>query len=113
VSGSAIRLPPERTPIFVSALGHATAGTAAPGVVYRVAAEDAATAMLTEPGRFGQPDLSPDGRWLLAPLVAPDGAVRLYAARADARPGVPRSIPMVQATSAPSAGLAPSLRVQP
>ncbi len=113
-SGSAIRLPPERTTIFVSA--HAQ-GTPAHGAVFRVGAEDAAATMLSEPGRFGQPDLSPDGRWMLAPLVSPDGAVRLFAARADARPGVSQSIPLLGTSSTASSGRSaqrpPSLRVQP
>jgi hypothetical protein len=115
-SGSAIRLPPERTTVFVSAETRATdAGASTLGVVFRIGAEDAAATMLSEPGRFGQPDLSPDGRWLLAPLVAPDGSVRLFAARADARPGVSQSIPMLASVASRqrSARRPPSLRVQP
>jgi hypothetical protein len=116
-SGSAIRLPPERTTIFLSALAHGGAIPAggSSGAVFRVGAEDTAATMLSEPGHFGQPDLSPDGRWMLAPLVAPDGAVRLFAVRADARPGVPQSIPLLGPGASParSARRAPSLRVQP
>ena len=119
-SGSAIRLPPERATVFL--IGQQRAGDAAragapKGAVYRVGAEDAATSMLVEPGRFGHPDLSPDGRWLLTGLVAPDGAIRLFAARADGRPGEPRSIPLL--APAPLLGPAsgahglPSVRVQP
>jgi hypothetical protein len=83
--------------------------------VYRVGAEDAATSVLVEPGRFGRPDLSPDGRWLLAGLVAPDGSLRLFAARVDGRPGEPRSIPLLGPSSAAVAGERPlpSVRVQP
>ena len=109
-SGSSIRLPPERATVFLA--GQSRGDAAAKGVVFRVGAEDAASSMLVEPGRFGHPDLSPDGRWLLTGLVAPDGAVRLFAARADGRPGEPRSIPVL----GPSAGRAPELptvRVQP
>jgi hypothetical protein len=114
-SGSAIRLPPERATVFLA--GHAREGDGGnagvvKGAIYRVGAEDAATSMLVEPGRFGHPDLSPDGRWLLAGLVAPDGSVRLFAARADARPGEPRSIPVL-GPSASSAAALPSVRVQP
>jgi hypothetical protein len=134
-SGSAIRLPPERATVFVTARardagagdkaaaspGSARAGdvgdkaAASPGVVLRVGAEDAATAMLSEPGRFGQPDLSPDGRWLLSGLIAADGSVRLFAARADGRPGEPRSIPILGPTPKPAGRdhQLPSVRVQP
>ncbi|HVU52676.1 MAG TPA: hypothetical protein VHL80_18475 [Polyangia bacterium] len=117
-SGSSIRLPPERATVFLAgqtrAPGDDTAA-AAKGVVLRVGAEDAASSMLVEPGRFGHPDLSPDGRWLLAGLVAPDGAVRLFAARADGRPGEPRSIPVLGPSPAPAAGAhgLPTVRVQP
>jgi hypothetical protein len=114
-SGSSIRLPPERATVFLA--GQARAADAAAdarpkGVVFRVGAEDAASSMLAEPGRFGHPDLSPDGRWLLTGLVAPDGSVRLFAARADGRPGEPRSIPVLGPTAATEHQL-PSVRVQP
>jgi hypothetical protein len=121
-SGAAIRLPPERTPVFLTATsraGDATAeGLPKSSAVYRVGAEDAATTMLAQPsrlGRFGQPDLSPDGRWLLTGLIADDGSVRLFAARADGRPGEPRSIPLLgpSATPAGRAHQLPSVRVQP
>jgi hypothetical protein len=117
-SGSSIRLPPERVPVFLAGQTRAPAddaGAAAKGVVFRVGAEDAASSMLVESGRFGHPDLSPDGRWLLTGLVAPDGAVRLFAARADGRPGEPRSIPVLGPSAAPAGrphGL-PTVRVQP
>jgi hypothetical protein len=111
-SGSAIRLPPERVPVFVAGQARATgAAGALHGGVFRVGAEDAASSMLIEPGRFGLPDLTPDGRWLLAGLVAPDRSVRLFSARADGRPGEPRSIPIF-APGAGGAGL-PTVRVQP
>jgi DNA-binding beta-propeller fold protein YncE len=118
-SGSAIRLPPERATVFVAARAATAegkeAGATPNGVVFRVGAEDAATAMLTEAGRFGQPDLSPDGRWLLTSLIAPDGSVRLFAARADARPGAPRSVPLLGPTPKPAGRdhQLPSVRVQP
>jgi hypothetical protein len=124
-SGSSIRLPPERATVFLAGQARAGADAAAAaaagpakGVVFRVGAEDAASSMLAEPGRFGHPDLSPDGRWLLTGLVAPDGSVRLFAARADGRPGEPRSIPVLGPTSTPTSTSAgehalPSVRVQP
>jgi hypothetical protein len=122
-SGSSIRLPPERTTVFLT--GTAKPSTASddrletpppsPGVVYRVGAEDAATEMLVQPGRFGQADLSPDGRWLLVAHVATDGSVRLFAARADGRPGAPRSIPLMGPCARPAGRdyQLPSVRVQP
>jgi hypothetical protein len=127
-SGSSIRLPPERATVFLAGQARSTSASGAPaagavdapaavapkGVVFRVGAEDAASSMLAEPGRFGHPDLSPDGRWLLTGLVEADGSVRLFAARADGRPGEPRSIPVLGPT--PPAGHEhelPSVRVQP
>ncbi|HTA18931.1 MAG TPA: IPT/TIG domain-containing protein [Polyangia bacterium] len=115
-SGAAIRLPPERTPVFLTAKSRAgDAATPKGGAVFRVGAEDAATAMLFQPGRFGQPDLSPDGRWLLTGLIAADGSVRLFAARADGRPGEPRSIPLLGPSAKPAGRghQLPSVRVQP
>lgn len=111
-SGSAIRLPPERATVFVAAR---TSAAETNGAIFRVGAEDAATAMLTEAGRFGQPDLSPDGRWLLTSLIAADGSVRLFAARADARPGAPRAVPLLGPTPKPAGRdhQLPSVRVQP
>jgi hypothetical protein len=122
-SGSAIRLPPERATVFLTGKARPSADTddkassppPGPGVVYRVGAEDAATAMLAEPGRFGQPDLTPDGRWLLTAHIDADGAVRLFATRADGRPGTPRSIPLLGPAPRPPGRdyQLPSVRVQP
>jgi WD40 repeat protein len=121
-SGSSIRLPPERATVFLTGKARpsasaADAGAPAPaaGAVYRIGAEDAASTLLEAPGRFGQPDLSPDGRWLLAAQIAADGAVRLFAARADGRPGAPRSIPMLGPTAKPAGRdhQLPSVHVQP
>jgi hypothetical protein len=115
-SGAAIRLPPERTPVFLTAKTRAAdATTPRGGAVFRVGAEDAATSLLGQPGRFGHPDLSPDGRWLLTGLIAADGSVRLFAARADGRPGEPRSIPLLGPCAKPADRdhQLPSVRVQP
>jgi hypothetical protein len=115
-SGAAIRLPPERTPVFLTAKVRAVdATTPRGGAVFRVGAEDAATSLLSQPGRFGHPDLSPDGRWLLTGLIDADGSVRLFAARADGRPGEPRSIPLLGPCAKPAGRdhQLPSVRVQP
>jgi IPT/TIG domain len=118
-SGSTIRLPPERATVFLAAHARAAddkAGVGAspsPAVVLRIGAEDAAAPMLIEPGRFGASDLTPDGRWLLTSHVGADGAVRLYAARADGRPGGSRSIPMLGPAPARRGSELPSVHVQP
>ena len=105
-SGGAIRLPPERTTVFFSAaaaarLGGAAHGGAAAGGPRRPARrsggargdrgvpgrlEDAATVAITALARLGLPDLSFDGRWLLAPALAADGSVRVLATAVDGRP---------------------------
>jgi WD40-like Beta Propeller Repeat len=120
-SGSAIRLPPERVTVFLTAKARPSTATddklatppPSPGAVYRVGAEDAATAMLVEAGRFGAADLTPDGRWMLVPHVGDDGAVRLFAVRADGRPGAPRSIPMLGPVARAGDHALPTVRVQP
>jgi WD40-like Beta Propeller Repeat len=122
-SGSAIRLPPERATVFLTAQARPQADAddkmesppVPPGVVFRLGAEDAATAAINGPGRIGQPDLSPDGRWLLAGLIADDGSVRLLSAASDARPGAPRSVPILGPTAKPEGRerQLPSVRVQP
>jgi IPT/TIG domain len=115
-SGSSIRLPPERATVFLTGKARPAAGaTTSAGAVYRIGAEDVASVLLEEPGRFGQPDLSPEGRWLLTGHIAADGAVRLFAARADGRAGPPRSIPLLGATAKPAGRdyQLPSVHVQP
>jgi hypothetical protein len=117
-SGSAIRLPPERATVFVTGQARAADAddkAAAQGAVFRVGAEDAATTMLSEHGSFGQPDLTPDGRWLMIAQIGDDGAVRLHAIRADGRAGGPRSIPLLGPTAKPAGRgyQLPSVRVQP
>ncbi|HVZ85377.1 MAG TPA: hypothetical protein VHG72_00285, partial [Polyangia bacterium] len=84
-SGAAIRLPPEHHAVFFAATARAGGGTA----VYRLGAEDAATVVLSNTGRLGRSDITPEGRWLLAPAAAPDGAVRVLAAAIDGRPAPP------------------------
>ena len=54
--------------------------------MFRVGAEDAATVAIAALGRVGTPDLSFDGRWLLAPVAANDGSVRVLSAAVDGRP---------------------------
>src|SRR4051812_45716266 len=79
VSGAAIRLPPERATVFFAAaskppqaspdVAPATPAATVPdeAAVFRVGVEDAATVAIAAVGRLGMPDLSFDGRWLLAP----------------------------------------------
>ena len=87
-SGAAIRLPPERnTRLLRGGVARRGGGAARRrSDVFRVGAEDAATTVIAGPARLGRPDISPEGRWLLAPAAAPDGAVRVLAAPIDGRP---------------------------
>ena len=56
--------------------------------VFRVGVEDAATVAIAAVGRLGMPDLSFDGRWLLAPVQVTDGGFVCCRRRwmADRRP---------------------------
>jgi hypothetical protein len=144
-SGAAIRLPPERATLFFTALGRETGTPAPDGLVtmdgapagggpppgagpapaapaeipttFRVGAEDEATVALTAPARLGLPDLSFDGRWLLAPTQAPDGAVRVVSTVADGRPGPsPRPADVIAPRPGempPATRPLPILRIQP
>ncbi|HXJ20378.1 MAG TPA: hypothetical protein VMT03_09100 [Polyangia bacterium] len=114
-SGAAIRLPPERHPVYFAAAPRAGGGTS----VFSLGDEEAATAVLTGPDRFGRPDVTFDGRWLLAPAIAGDGAIHVLAAAVDGRPAPAGSARPVGAVSA-SAGetpvaarAVPELRIQP
>ena len=81
--------------------------------------EDAATVIVASPARVGRPDISPEGRWLLAPAASPDGAVRVLAAAIDGRPapaGAARpvdALPALPGEGPPAARPAPELRIQP
>jgi IPT/TIG domain len=112
-SGAAIRPPPERNTVFFAAAARATGGTA----VFRVGAEDTATVAIASPARLGRPDVSPDGRWLLAPAAAADGAVAVLTAAIDGRPvAAGAALPFDAIDAAPGAAPArpaPELRVQP
>jgi len=114
-SGAAIRLPPERNAVFFAAATRPPAGTA----VFRLGAEDAATVVVGSPGRLGRPDVSPDGRWLFAPSISTDGAIRVLTAAIDGRPvaaGSAQPVDLLPATPGelpPAARPAPDLRVQP
>jgi hypothetical protein len=114
-SGAAIRLPPERHAVSFAASRRAGGGWS----VFSVASEDQATASLTGPDRFGRPDLTFDGRWLLAPAASPDGAVRVFAVAADGRPAPPGSarpvgvIPAGPGEAPPGGRPAAELRIQP
>ena len=134
VSGAAIRLPPERATVFFAAAasppdgrapaappGRAAATTSATtAAVFRVGAEDAATVAIAAVARLGMPDLSFDGRWLLAPV---DGGRRFGARAVDggrwpagaARPraGRRRRAPGAGDSAAGGRGRVPQLRIQP
>jgi hypothetical protein len=134
VSGAAIRLPPERSTIFLTARQR-QAGAAADddaqqpttmpttptaSSVFRIGAEDAASEAATAQGTIGTVDVSPDGRWLLAAALGRDGTSRLLSAPADARPGESRSLELparktgLSAAAGSTAGLTPpEIRVQP
>jgi hypothetical protein len=113
ISGAAIRLPPERATVFFAA------ATRAPGegAVYRIGVDDAATVAIAAIGHLGMPDLSFDGRWLLAPVAAPDGAVRVLSAAVDGRPAPsPAPLNVVgggPGEQPPAARPLPLLRIQP
>jgi IPT/TIG domain-containing protein len=129
VSGAAIRLPPERATLFFAAAtkppqaspdvasGAPAATTPDEAAVFRVGAEDAATVAITALGRLGMPDLSFDGRWLLAPVAAADGSVRVLSAAVDGRPApAPAPVDVIRAgpgESQPGARPLPQLRIQP
>ena len=125
-SGAAIRLPPERTTVFFSAASRprrlpaarraaplrrlpaeqrrpprpAAPAAAAETAVFRVGSSDAATVAITALARLGLPDLSFEGRWLLAPAMAADGSVRILATAVDGRPApTPAPVDVLQATA--------------
>jgi len=114
-SGAAIRLPPERNTVFFAASDRQSHGTA----IFRVGAADEATAALASPERLGRPDVSPDGRWLLAPAAAQDGAVRVLPTVIDGRPAPAGAGGPIDAVAAgagelpPAVRPAPELRIQP
>ncbi len=129
ISGAAIRLPPERATVFFAAAsrppdvspeiaaGTPAATTPNEAAVFRVGVEDAATVAIAAVGRLGMPDLSFDGRWLLAPVAASDGSVRVLSAAVDGRPA-PATTPLdvVRAgpgDTAPVDRPVPQLRIQP
>ena len=134
-SGATIRLPPERATMFVSAGMRPSAATPAAGApppalaappasvsgsaaVFRVGAEDTATAAVVVPGRVGLPDLTYDGRWLMVPEALADGSIRILAIAADGRPVTTavrpvEVIPGGPAELPPAARPVPELYVQP
>jgi hypothetical protein len=139
-SGAAIRLPPERTTVFFSAASRSAAApgdaaatpaasaadaaapppptsAAADTAVFRVGSSDAATVAISALARLGLPDLSFEGRWVLAPAMAPDGSVRILATAVDGRPApTPAPVDVLQAAAGeapPASRPAPQLRIQP
>jgi len=114
-SGAAIRLPPERHAVYFAAGLRAGGGTS----IFAVGSEDAAAVALSGSDRFGRPDLTFEGRWLLAPAAVDDGSVRVLSAAADGRPAPPGSARPITAIPAGTGGTpaaarpAPELRIQP
>jgi hypothetical protein len=120
VSGAAIRLPPERATVFFAAATKAAteeSGAVREGAIFRVGAEDAATVVIAAAGKLGMPDLSFDGRWLLAPVAAADGSVRVLSVAVDGRPApAPAPVDAVRAGAGETPAAArpsPQLRIQP
>jgi hypothetical protein len=129
VSGAAIRLPPERATVFFAAatkppepapdVAPATPAATTPNeaAVFRVGAEDAAAVAIAAVGRLGMPDLSFDGRWLLAPVAATDGSIRVLSTAVDGRPApAPAPVDVVRAGAGempPASRPSPQLRIQP
>ena len=129
ISGAAIRLPPERATVFFAAatkpaepspdVAPASPAATTPNEagVFRVGVEDEATVAIAALGRVGMPDLSFDGRWLLAPVAGSDGAVRVLSAAVDGRPApTPAPVDVVRAApgeAPPAARSLPQLRIQP
>jgi hypothetical protein len=109
-SGAAIRLPPEKATIYVAAR---TRDGDRPAL-FAVGPSDTATAVFTEQNAAapGRPDVTPDGRWLVGPVVEEAGAVRLAAAPADGRPGTVTSKVVANLDRPPTDRLA-EVRLQP
>jgi hypothetical protein len=109
-SGAAIRLPPEKATIYVSAR---TRESDLPAL-FAVGPSDTATPVFTEQNAAapGRPDVTPDGRWLVGPVVEVAGAVRLAAAPADGRPGVTTSKVVANLDRSPADRMA-EVRLQP
>jgi hypothetical protein len=105
-SGAAVRLPPEKATVFL------TAGVrgAARSAVFSIGAADTATEILAAPGgaQMGGLDITPEGRWLLAAAVE-GGRVSVLAAPADGRPGQVRTLTVAAGTSDAPA----EVRIQP
>ena len=108
-SGASIRLPPERATVYLTAGGHA--GTA---TVFRLGPEDRATPFIEVLGNAGAADLSPDGRWLLVPVVLATGRLAIVSVPADDRPGERRTVdlgPVSPDAGMPGKGEKPALSV--
>jgi hypothetical protein len=105
-SGAAVRLPPEKATVYL------TAGVrgAARSAVFSIGALDAASEVTAAQGpvRMGGIDVTPEGRWLLAAAVQ-GTRLELLSAPADGRPGTVRSLTLV----AGSGELPAEVRIQP
>lgn len=111
-SGAAIRLPPEKATVYVSAVARQETRPA----VFVVGAEDSAATLGASPAiaKIGGVDLTPDGRWLLGAALGGDGSFTLLALPADARPGPSHTLALVPATGlgGPASGRS-EVEVQP
>jgi hypothetical protein len=112
-SGAAIRLPPEKATVYVAARTREGERPA----LFAVGPSDNATPVFTEQNAAtpGRPDITPDGRWLVGPVVEGAGAIRLAAAPADGRPGATTSKVVANLEPQPAGGGAPTaeVRLQP
>src|SRR6185436_2544420 len=88
-SGAAVRLPPEKATVYLTARGKAHPA------VFSIGAQDAATEIAAgQGGRAGGLDVTPEGQWLLAAAV--DGLrLQLLSAPADGRAGAVRALTLV------------------
>jgi len=123
-AGAPASAPPAAGDTAAGAAGTAAAATAASvpaaaaeTAVFRIGSGDDATIAITALARLGLPDLSFEGRWLLAPAMAADGSVRILATAVDGRPAPrPAPVDVLQAAAGetPAASRpAPLLRIQP
>jgi hypothetical protein len=88
-SGAAVRLPPEKATVYLTAGMRGEARSA----VFTIGAQDAATAVAATggPGWIAGIDVTPEGRWLLAAAVTAN-QLQLLSAPADGRAGAVRSL---------------------
>jgi hypothetical protein len=110
-SGAAIRVPPEKAAVFVVAGRAGDERAATSRALFAVSADDVRSIEGIEATwSLGLVDLTPEGRWLLAPTRGPGGERRLIGLRVDGRPASPLVLPL-PARSGGTDGL--EVKVQP